>query len=477
MPDRKEFRTVIRRMAREAAAYVQSLDNRPARSPLLEDHLAAFDGALPEQGEGAISALDQLIEHGIGASVATAGPRSFHFVIGGTTPAALGADWLTTVLDQMAYAWVSSPLATRLEILSLEWLKELLGIPPGWQGVITTGSTMGNFVCLAAARQWAGERIGQDIADNGLYGLDPIPVFASGLLHASDMKALGMLGMGRASVRKPIHPDGQGEYDLEALEAALQRLGGEPALIIAVAGEPNAGRFDPLSELADLANRYDAWLHVDGAFGLFAGISPDTRHLVDGFDRAHSVSVDGHKWLNVPYDAGYAFVSDPDLMRQSFAHSAEYLPDPDDPRPNMGGLGPEMSRRARSLCTWANLKAYGRQGIRTMVERSVAVAGHLADRVDAAPDLERLADAELNVVCFRYSPGGLSNGELNELNRQLGEVIIEDGRVFVGTTTFEGKTALRPAIANWRTREEDVEELVAVVRELGAEIAGESFNS
>ncbi|MDX1618395.1 MAG: pyridoxal-dependent decarboxylase, partial [Balneolaceae bacterium] len=390
--------------------------------------------------------------------------------IGGTTPAALGADWLTSAFDQMAYAWISSPLAAKLEMISLEWLKDLFGIPGRWQGIMTTGSTMGNFVCLAAARQWAGERLGIDPSEEGLAGAPPIPVFSSRLIHASDLKALGMLGLGRASVT--VQSDAvSGGFDTEALKHSLTELDGTPAIIIAVAGEPNAGEFDPIAELADLAEEYNAWLHVDGAFGLFAAVTAEKSHLVEGIERAHSVTVDGHKWLNVPYDTGFAFVHEPMLLTRSFTHSAEYLPEPDPDRPFFGALGPEMSRRARSLSTWATLRAYGRRGIRYMVEQCLEVAQHLSDLVDEAPDLERLAEVPLNVVCFRYNPGSVDDERLNELNDRLGKAILKEGEVFVGTTTYRGKVAFRPAIANWRTRNSDVELLAERVRELGADLS------
>ncbi len=216
-----------------------------------------------------------------------------------------------------------------------------------------------------------------------------------------------MLGMGRSTVQI-IPKDTDGTFDTQHLETSLAALQGTPALIVAVAGEPNAGSFDPISELADLAHQYNAWLHVDGAFGLFAALTPATANLVEGVDRAHSVAVDGHKWLNVPYDCGFAFVSKPALVGKSFAHSAEYLPDPTDPEPVLGSLAPEMSRRARSLAVWATLRAYGRQGIRQMVERNISLAKYLSELVEDAPDLELLAKVPLNVVCFRYNPGGIS---------------------------------------------------------------------
>jgi glutamate/tyrosine decarboxylase-like PLP-dependent enzyme len=372
----------------------------------------------------------------------------------------------------MAYAWVASPLATRLEQISLQWLQEMFGLPLDWQGIMTTGATMANFVGLAAARQWYGEQLGVDPAEDGLGNLPDFKVFSSGIIHPSDIKVLSMLGIGRSSVRR-LSSEKSGRFDLSALEDSLKGLGGSPAIIIAVAGEPNAGMFDPISELAGLAAEYNAWLHVDGAFGLFAALSPKHAGLVEGIDKAHSVTVDGHKWLNIPYDCGFAFVSDAKLMGKVFAHAAEYLPDPSDPEPVLGSLAPEMSRRARSLSVWATLKAYGVQGIREMVEQNLSLAQYLAQLVDDLPELELLAEVPLNVVCFRYNPGDHPEERLNDLNMQLGALLLEDGRVFVGTTTYQGKVGLRPAISNWRSRRVDIEILVEAVRELGTRITKE----
>jgi glutamate/tyrosine decarboxylase-like PLP-dependent enzyme len=266
--------------------------------------------------------------------------------------------------------------------------------------------------------------------------------------------------------------DGVGRVDLGGMERALEELEGAPAIVIASAGEVNAGDFDPLGEMADLAERHGAWLHVDGAFGLFAALSPRTRHLVEGIERADSVIADGHKWLNVPYESGFAFVKDPSLQPAVFTSSAAYLPSPDDPKPTWGYLGPEMSRRARAFPIWATLRAYGRSGHRGIVERHLDLARHLAARVDAAPDLERLADVPLNIVCFRAVPPGVPGERLDELNRRIGEAAIEDGRVFFGTTAYDGKVAFRPAAVNWRNRTEDVDLIVDVVRELAERLRG-----
>ena len=277
-----------------------------------------------------------------------------------------------------------------------------------------------------------------------------------------------MLGIGRETVRRFARDD-IGRIDLGAMEGALRDLGGAPAIIVGNAGEVNAGDFDPIDAIADLAEKYDAWLHVDGAFGLFARATPKAAHLASGVERAHSVIADGHKWLNVPYDSGFAFVRDAALLAGAFAIGAAYLPKPGE-HPMFGAMGPEASRRARGIAIWATLRAYGRKGYQEMVERHLDLAQHLARRVDEAPDLERLADAPLNIVCFRYRPKGAKADELDALNLRLGAELLADGRVYAGTTRYRGVVAFRPAIVNWRTMEADVDLLVDVVRELGTRL-------
>ncbi len=468
--DRSEIADVLAHVATAARDYLEHLDERQVRSPDVRRALAAFAGPLPDEGEGALEALRQLMHDGLDGAVHSSGPRCFHFVLGGVTPAALGAELWASVLDPIAYAWVSSPLAVHLELLSLAWLRELFGLPAAWSGVMVTGATMANFVGLAAARQWWGERHGIDVSERGMAGLPAVPVFASGHIHGSALKAVAMLGIGYGSVRT-LSSHAAGHLDLAALERALAETDG-PALIIATAGEPNAGHFDPIREMAELAHAHGAWLHVDGAFGLFARVSPRTAALAAGVESAHSVAVDGHKWLNVPYDCGFSFVRDRTLLERAFRYTGAYLPPQSDAEPVMGAMVPESSRRARSFAVWATLAAYGRSGVRALVEEHLDLAQHLAARVDAAPDLERLADVALNVVCFRFDPH--DGSDIDALNRRLGAAILEDGRVYVGTTVYGGKVALRPAIANWRTRREDVDVLVDVVRELGARIHAES---
>jgi glutamate/tyrosine decarboxylase-like PLP-dependent enzyme len=441
----------------EARRYLGSLDGpvQPGVPEVLGD--------LPEEGAGSLAAIRELAELSHAAATRASGPRFFHFVTGGTTPAALAADWLASVTDQNAGIWESSPLAARLETVSLAWLRDLFGLPAEWGGVLTTGATMANFTGLAAARRWWGEQHGVDVDDAGLAGLPPVPVFSSGYIHSSALKALAMLGIGRSSVRR-LTSDRHGRLDLAALEAGLA---GAPAIVVANAGDVNSGDFDPIDEMADLAAAHGAWLHVDGAFGLFARATPEAAALAAGVERADSVIADGHKWLNVPYDCGFAFVRDQSLLLRAFSLDAAYLPPPGDERPNYGFMGPESSRRARSLAVWATLRAYGRDGHRAMVERHLALARRLAAAVEEAPELELLAEAKLNIVCFRYHPPGMGEPELDELNRRLGAMVLKDGRVFFGTTVYGGNVAFRPAIVNWRTTDGDVDLIVDVVRELG----------
>jgi glutamate/tyrosine decarboxylase-like PLP-dependent enzyme len=299
-----------------------------------------------------------------------------------------------------------------------------------------------------------------------------MPVFSSGYLHPSARKALQMLGHGKDTA-EVFARDDVGRVDLGALEARLAALDGAPAVLIGTVGEPNAGDSDPVEDLGKLAERYGAWLHLDGAFGVFAALSPATAHIVAGLDRADSIAADAHKWLNVPYESGFCLVREPERIGHAFGMpGAAYLPGPGDPRGGYMMLGPESSRRARALPIWASLVAYGSDGLRAMVERHCDLARHLAQRVDAAPDLERLAEVPLNVVCLRYNPGGLAEDELNAVNRALGDALLDDGRVFAGTTVYGGRVALRPAISNWRTTAPDLDLFVEVVREHGAAAAG-----
>jgi glutamate/tyrosine decarboxylase-like PLP-dependent enzyme len=448
-----------------ARDYLADIDG-PVRTPAADDAARGFVAPLPEEGDGAVAAVRQLLERGTQAHVRSGGPRFFHWVIGGSTPAALAGDWFASLIDQNAGAWDSSPVAIQLESLSLAWLRDLFGLPPEWGGVLTTGATMANFTALGAARQWWGQQHGVDVAMRGFAGLPPVPVFTSGFVHVTSLKALAMLGIGREQVMY-CPADHTGRLDLAALERELKRLDGAPAIVIANAGEVNAGHFDPIAEMSGLAREHGAWLHVDGAFGLFSRVSPRTATLADGVERADSVISDGHKWLNVPFDCGFAFVRDPALLTSVFTAAATYLPDEE----VFAFRGPELSRRARSLAVWATLAAYGRSGYRAIIERCLDCAAHVACEVEAAEDFELLAPAPLNVVCFRYRPPGVAEEALDDLNQRIARAVLTDGRVYVGVTQWAGKVGFRPAFVNWRTTIADADLLLETVRDLGRRLS------
>ncbi|WP_422773916.1 pyridoxal phosphate-dependent decarboxylase family protein [Plantactinospora sp. WMMC1484] len=481
-----------------AGPYLESLAERHVRDPAGEALLGqladlAVDGGLPEQGVpgafaesgglpekgvGSAAALDRLLRVGTAAATHSAGPRFFHFVIGGATPAALAGDWTAALLDQNAAFRASSALAAELETIALRWLRELFGLPDRFGGALVASATFANFTSLAVATHWWAEQHGVDVAADGLVALPRMPVLSGGYLHASSRKALQMLGHGRDTVEVYAR-DRVGRVDLPAIERRLAEIDG-PAVLIANAGEVNAGDFDPLDDFADLAERYGAWLHVDAAFGIFAALSPRTAGLLRGIERADSIACDAHKWLNVPYESGFAFLREPARLPVAFGMpGTAYLPGPDSPLWSDGQPGPvdyalhgpESSRRARSMPIWATLAAYGREGYRAMVERQLDLARRLARSVDEAPELERLAEVRLCIVCFRAAPAHVPPDELDDLNRRLGAALLDDGRVFVGTTVYDGRVALRPAIVNWQTTEADIDLLVEVVRELTAQLA------
>jgi glutamate/tyrosine decarboxylase-like PLP-dependent enzyme len=458
MPDplrlRDELDAALDLASEAARTYLGQLDDAPVRRVDAEPR---FGGGLPQEGDGAVAALRELVD-GLPAATGSAGPRFFHFVIGGGTPAALSADWLTSALDQNNGAWIASPLGARLEQVALSWLRELFDLPPSWGGVLTTGATMANFSGVVAARHWAGERSGIDVERDGVASLPPLPILTTPSFHASAVKAIAMAGLGTANVHR---------LELAGIERELKSLGGRPAVLWATAGDVNTGGFDPIDALADLAAEHAAWLHVDGAFGLFARVSPELAPLAAGCERAHSVAADGHKWLNVPYDCGFVFVHDERYLHAAFGAEAPYVPAGTDAQPSYMFLGPEMSRRARSLAVWATLRAYGRDGYRAMVERHCALARRVAEQVEGAADLELLAPQRLNVVCFRAHPPGVDDErELDELNRALAQAVADDGRILFGSTMYDGKVAFRPAISNWRTQTSDVDLIVAVTRHL-----------
>src|SRR2546428_5502044 len=291
--DRDEVSALLSQVADAARGYLARVDELPAVGSARRDEATGhFVGELPEDGNGSLATVTSLLTDGVEAATNSAGPKYFHFVTGGSTPAALAADWLASTLDNNAGVWISAPLGSRLEQVAIGWLKDLFGLPTDWGGVLTTGATMSNFTALAAARQWWGEAHGTNIAEHGMSGLRAVPVLTSGFIHASAKKALSMLGIGHEVVRV-LSRDAAGRIDLTALDEALKALKGAPAIVIATAGEGDAGGVEPIADMADRAHHHHSWLHVDGAFGVFARVSPVKAELAEGVERAGSVVAAG----------------------------------------------------------------------------------------------------------------------------------------------------------------------------------------
>jgi glutamate/tyrosine decarboxylase-like PLP-dependent enzyme len=451
--DWQQLDAILSETREAASAFLGSLARRSAG--LVVPHLE--HDVLPDTGLGARGAMAAFREKYEAWLAASPGPRYLGFVTGGTTPAALAGDWLVTAYDQNVGSDGDS-VATTVEHETLALLRALFGLPDTFSGAFVTGATMANFVALATARQWAGQRLGVDISEQGIWNLPPIPLLA-GSAHASVIKALSMLGMGRQVAEKLPSLPGRLAVDPRSLRTRLAELKGAPAIVVASAGEVNTGEYDDISALADLCQEYGAWLHVDGAFGLFAACDPARAHLLRGLERADSVTADGHKWLNVPYDCGFVFTRHLDLNQQVFKVVASYLGDSSD----ISYRTPEDSRRFRALPAWMTLMAYGREGYRALVSRCCELARRMAQGLENSPTFELLAPVHLNIVCFalRGADAARRDSFLHALKA--------DGRVLLTPTFFAGQPAIRAAFSNWSTSEQDVPLLLNALEECARE--------
>ena len=445
--------TALRRAAALAEDHLEGLAGRGVGAlTSYEDVLAALDEPLPEQGEDATKVVERLAQVLGPATVASPGPRYFGFVTGGALPAALGADWLASAWDQNGFTRTSSPAAAAVETAAERWVLEALGLPLDAAVGFTTGATMGNFTGIAAARHALLERAGWDVEADGLTGAPAIRVLAGEQVHASLLVAVRYAGLGAGRVVR-VAVDDQGAMRADALREALQD-GDEPAIVCAQAGEVNTGAFDPLAEIADAAAEHGAWVHVDGAFGLWAAASPRLRGLVKGADRCDSWAVDSHKWLNVPYDGGLAIVADREAVRGAMGVRAGYLPDQEGREPF--DYVPEMSRRARGMPVYAALRSLGRRGLAELVDRCCALARRLATAMEDVPGAEVLNDVVLNQVLVRFS------GD-DEATRAVVADVQRGGEAWLGGTVWRGQAAARISISNWSTTEDDIDRLAAAL--------------
>lgn len=432
-----------------AINYQQNLDSRSvAPSSEALERLAELDVPLqdePVEDEEIIALLDRV---GSPATVSTSGGRYFGFVIGGSLPAAQAATLLVDVWDQNACLRVMSPISIALEEIALRWLLDVLALPPECGASFVTGASMANFTGLAAARHAVLERVGWDVEANGLYGAPEITVVVGEEVHATVIKALGLLGFGRKRV-VTVPTDEQGRMRVDALPPLTAST-----IICIQAGNVNTGAFDPAQEICDAAHRAGAWVHVDGAFGLWAAAAPERAYLMKGFANADSWATDGHKWLNVPYDSGFAFVRHHEHLRAAMSFTAEYLPQGYKREPL--DYTPEASRRARGVAVWAALHSLGRKGVADLVERTCRYAARFAEGLMSA-GYKVLNDVSLNQVLVSF-------GEA-EMTRKVIAAIQADGTCWCGETVWHGQVAMRISVSSWATTADDVEQsLKAMVR-------------
>jgi glutamate/tyrosine decarboxylase-like PLP-dependent enzyme len=448
-----------------AAHFLGSLDERPVGTQAsIEELRAALGGPLPEHGVTDATVVAELIEAAEPGIMAMPSGRFFGFVIGGSLPAAVAADWLTSVWDQNAGLIGPTPSAGVVEEVALEWLREVMQLPEGISAGFVNGCQMAHMTALAAARHRILERSGWDLAREGLHGAPRIRVVVGEERHVTVDRALRYLGIGSSQV-EAIPADGQGRMRVDLLPAALA-AGDAPTIVCVQLGNVNTGSCDDVTAVADAVEGTDAWLHVDGAFGLWAAASPRLRQLVAGVERADSWATDAHKWLNVPYDSGIAFCADPEAHRAAMSVQASYLEqvEPDAARDPMD-WNPEFSRRARGFPIYAAMRALGRDGIISLVERSCEHASRFARVLGAEPDVEILNDVVLNQVLVRF-------GDDDERTRATVAAVQEEGTCWLSGTVWQGQAAMRISVSNWRTSEGDVERSAEAILAAAATTAG-----
>ncbi len=437
-----------------ATRYLEGLNERGvAPDPSVVARLAELDIPLPDNPSPEDDTVALLDSFGA-ATMATAGPRFFGFVIGGALPVTVAANWLASAWDQNAGLVVTSPITAKLEDVALGWLRDILGLPPQAGAGFVTGATMANFTCLAAARHLVLAQAGWDVEADGLFGAPDVTVVVGEEAHTTLFKSLGLAGFGRNRVvRVPV--DQQGRMRADSFPA----LSG-PTIVCLQAGNVNTGAFDPASEIIPRAKAANAWVHVDGAFGLWAAAAPSKAHLMAGYHAADSWATDAHKYLNTPYDSGLAFVRYPDVLQAAMAVSAAYLPASSTRDP--ANFTPELSRRARGIEVWAALHSLGRSGIADLVERTCRHAARFAEGLRAA-GYAILNEVVLNQVLVSFGDA--------ESTRRVIAGIQQDGTCWCGGTTWQGQAAMRISVSSWATSDADVERSLEAMIRIARELA------
>jgi glutamate/tyrosine decarboxylase-like PLP-dependent enzyme len=461
------FRKPLEAALENAMAHLESLDRTPVAATVdlatLRNRIGRAlqdDGVAPEQ---VVADLVKDVEGGI---LGSAGGRFFGWVIGGSVPAALAADWLTSTWDQNSGHHSCGPAAAVVEEVSGKWLKEILGLPAHASFALVTGCQMAHVTCLAAARHAILTKRGWDVEKQGLYGAPPIRVVTSDKRHETFDRAIRLLGMGLSQVEY-LPADSQGQLPANALEQALKADSSAPTIVLLQAGDVNTGKYDSFETLIPIAKHFAAWVHVDGAFGLWAAASSRYRHLVRGVADADSWATDGHKWLNVPYDCGYAFVANANAHRASMSSQAAYLTHDGDARDQLDWT-PEWSRRARAFPTYAALRELGRNGVSNLVERCCEHAHSLVMEIGRLPGAQVVSEPVINqgLVRFLDPKPGASDADHDRRTEEVIAAILASGEAFFGGTTWRGRRAMRVSVSCWLTSKEDVRRVVMAVAQV-----------
>lgn len=456
MPTDSSERDALERAAEHAFAFLESLDTRSvATTASLDELRARLARPLADRGVPAVQVIDELVADADAGILGSQGGRFFSWVIGGGTPAAMAADWLTTVWDQNVGIHACAPAASVVEEIAAEWLVELFDLPAGTSVGFVTGAQMAHMTCLAAARHAVLRDRGWDVERKGLAGAPPIRVLANADRHGSVDRAVRYVGIGSDAI-VPLKVDDSGRVGPETLRAALE-ASSDPAIVVLQAGELNLAAFDPFEELAPIARAAGAWTHVDGAFGLWAKVSPKHRDLARGLELCDSWTTDAHKYLNAPYDSGLAFVRDAAAHRAAMTLSTSYLPAGGQARDAIDWT-PEFSRRARGFAVYAALRELGREGLADLVERTCRHAHDIAVGIGAMPGAELIAASGLNQGLVRFGDDRRTDAVIAAINAT--------GEAFFGGVTWRGRRAMRISACNWRTTEADVARTLAAVRQI-----------
>ncbi|HEX6777561.1 MAG TPA: aminotransferase class V-fold PLP-dependent enzyme [Ktedonobacterales bacterium] len=459
------YRAALERALAYSLNHLDSLDSTPvAATATLEELRARLTRPLADDGMDAGQVLDELAADTAGGINGSAGGRFFGWVIGGSVPAALAADWLTAVWDQNAAAYACAPAETVIEEVAGAWLKDLLGLPPSASVAFVTGSQMAHATALAAARHALLERDYWNVEQRGLMGAPAIRILTSNQRHGSIERAVRLLGLGSDNlIELPV--DEQGRLQPDTLSSALQAAAHQPVIVVLQAGDLNIGAFDPFAELIPLAHAAGAWVHVDGAFGLWASTSRKYCHLLKGVAEADSWATDGHKWLNVPYDSGYAFVAHPEPHRSAMTYTASYVSRSTQIR-EPADWNPEWSRRGRGVATYAAIRQLGRRGIADLIERTCHHAHTLVTHIGALEGAEIVWEPQINqgLVRFLNTTPGAADVDHDRRTDKVIAAILRSGEAFFTGTTWRGKRCMRVSVCNWQTSERDVARAIAAVR-------------